>query len=348
VSDEAVKTLAIIGCGQWGFNHVRVLRSFPTCGIKWIVDSDENRLTRLSEQFKGIHCVADIEVVLRDPQIDAVIVASPTATHHRLVSASLSAGKHVLCEKPLATTSEQAEELVDLANRTGRVLMVGHVFLFNAGIIKLRELCHTGEIGKPQYFASARTNLGPIRSDVNVAYDLATHDISIFNWILGGEPEIVSATGQSFLQHGVEDVVFISMQYPQGVVAHVRASWLDPKKVRQISIVGSKRMATWDDLDLTTPVAIYDKGAVVEPDYKDYGEFLRISMWDRDVRLPRINLAEPLSTQDLHFLSALDGKPYRSDGSFAVGVVRTLEAVARSLAHGGTPVATRHHSSIAI
>ena len=342
-----MKTLAIIGCGHWGSNHLRVFRSFPECTIKYIVDVDENRLTPIREQVRGIQCVSDIEVVLRDPEIDAVIVASPTATHHRIVSESLSAGKHVLCEKPLATTSDQAGELMDIAKRRGRVLMVGHVFLFNAGIIKLRELCQAGEIGNPQYFASARTNLGPIRSDVNVAYDLATHDIAIFNWILESEPETISATGQSFLQPGVEDVVFVSMKYPQGVVAHVRASWLDPKKVRQISIVGSRRMVTWDDLDLTAPVAIYDKGAAVEAEYKDYGEFLRISMWDGDVRLPKINLTEPLSNQDAHFLAALDGKPYRSDGSFAVGVVRTLEAAASSLMRGGTPVAIQHCSKAA-
>ncbi|SEF02945.1 Predicted dehydrogenase [Rhizobiales bacterium GAS188] len=333
-----MKTLAIVGCGHWGSNHVRLFNSLPKSRVKTLVDNDGARLARLRDQFMGTQCVQDIAEVLRDPEIDAVVIASPTGTHHRLVRDSLSAGKHVLCEKPLAKTSDEADELVEMAGRAGRVLMVGHVFLFNGGIIKLKELCQTEEIGKLQYFAASRTNLGPIRSDVNAAYDLATHDISIFNWLLESEPETVSATGHAYLQPRVEDVVFIAMQYPQGVVANIRASWLDPKKVRQISTVGSKGMATWDDLDLTTPVAIYDKGAMAEPDYKDYAEFLRISMWDGDVRLPRVKLAEPLSIQNQHFLEALDGKPYRSDGHFAAGVVRSLEAAAKSMARGGAPV----------
>jgi predicted dehydrogenase len=333
-----MKTIAIVGCGHWGPNHVRTFNSLTKCRVKCVVDSNEKRLADLRKQFDATDCVQDIEVVLRDPEIDALVIASPTATHYDLARAALAANKHILCEKPLAKTSDQAEELVDMANRARRVLMVGHVFLFNGGIIKLKELCQTGELGTPQYFSSSRTNLGPIRSDVNAAYDLATHDIAIFNWLLESEPESVSATGQSFLQPGIEDVVFISMRYSQGAVANVRASWLDPKKVRQISIVGTKQMATWDDLDLTSPVAIYDKGAMIDDHYKDYGEFLRISMWDGDVRLPRIQLTEPLRTQNLHFLDALEGKPYRSDGRFATGVVRTVEAAAQSLALGGVPI----------
>jgi predicted dehydrogenase len=335
-----VTTLAVIGCGHWGPNHIRTFSSFQKCRVKSVVDSDETRLGRVREQFDRIHCVSDVKEVLQDPEIKAVIIASPTATHYELVRACLLAGKHVLCEKPLARTTEEAEELVEIASRDRRVLMVGHIFLFNNGIIKLKEICQTGEIGKPQYFAASRTNLGPIRSDVNAAYDLATHDISIFNWLLESEPEWVSATGRSFLQPGIEDVVFISMKYPQGIVANVRASWLDPKKVRQISIVGTRQMVTWDDLDLTSPVAIYDKGAMVEQEYKDYADFLRISMWDGDVRLPRIKLREPLVTQNLHFLDAIDGRPYRSDGRFGLGVVRTLEAAARSIVCGGKPMAT--------
>jgi predicted dehydrogenase len=335
----AMRTLAVVGCGHWGPNHVRVFNSGEKSRVAYIVDSDEKRLAAMRDRFRGIDCCRDLDAVLRKPDVDAVVVASPTATHYEVVRAALVAGKHVLCEKPLARTAAQAEELVDLAQRTGRVLMVGHVFLFNGGIIKLKELFQSGELGAPQYFTSSRTNLGPIRSDVNAAHDLATHDISIFNWLLDSEPEMVSATGQSFLQSGVEDVVFISMKYPQGVIANVRASWLDPKKVRQISIVGTKQMITWDDLDLSSPVAIYDKGAIVDPNNRSYGEFLRISMWDGDIRLPKVPLAEPLLTQNLHFLEALDGKPYRSHAPFALGVVRTVEAAAKSLALGGAPVA---------
>jgi predicted dehydrogenase len=333
-----VKNLAVIGCGHWGPNHIRTFNALPGAHVEIVVDQDEKRLARVIEQFPGTRCERNHQVAFEDPMIDAVVVVTPTATHYQLVRDALLAGKNVLCEKPLAETGEQAEELVALARSAQRVLMVGHIFLFNGGIIKLKELCETGEVGKPQYLAASRTNLGPIRSDVNAAYDLATHDISIFNWLLNSEPEVISATGQAFLQPGIEDVVFLTMKYPSGVIASIRASWLDPKKVRQITIVGSKRMATWDDLDLTSPIAIYDKGAAAEQDYNDYGEFLRVSMWDGDVRLPKIALEEPLRAQGRHFLQAIEGGTFRSDGPFAAGVVRTLEAAAKSLAQGGAPM----------
>jgi len=221
-------------------------------------------------------------------------------------------------------------------------LMVGHVFLFNAGILKLKELIDTGELGTIRYLSASHTNLGPIRSDVDVTYDLCSHDISIFNWLLGSEPEVVSATGASFVQPGVEDVVFVSMKYPGNVLVSINASWLDPKKVRQITVVGSRQMATWDDLQLTTPIAIYDKGANTAQDYEDYGEFLRLSMWDRDVRLPKVEFVEPLKAQATEFLRSLqDGHNDRSDGMFGLRVVKVLEAIADSVQQGGSPVRVR-------
>ena len=204
-------------------------------------------------------------------------------------------------------------------------------------IEKLKELVDSGELGALYYLSAFRTNLGPIRSDANAAYDLAAHDISIFNWLLGAEPEQVLATGASFLQPDVEDVVFISLRYPNGVLASIQASWLDPKKVRQITVVGSQRMATWDDLQLTSPIAIFDKGAVAQPESGDFGEFLRLSMWDGDIRLPKVRSDEPLKRQAKSFLDAIEhGTVQRSDGAFAVGVVRALEAIAASIKAGST------------
>ena len=262
-------------------------------------------------------------------------------THYRLVRDALLAGKHVLCEKPLCETAKEGEELVELAAACDRILMVGHVFLFNPAIEKLKELIDSGELGILYYLSAFRTNLGPIRSDANAAYDLAAHDISIFNWLLGAEPEQVLATGASFLQPDVEDVVFISLRYPQGVLASIQASWLDPKKVRQITVVGSQRMATWDDLQLTAPIAIFDKGAVAQPESGDFGEFLRLSMWDGDIRLPKVRSDEPVKLQAMSFLDAIEhGAVSRSGGAFAVGVVRALEAIAASIKAGSTePVA---------
>jgi predicted dehydrogenase len=289
--------------------------------------------------FPGVNTTQDYRQVLEDLAVHAVVVVTPTKTHYPIVREALLAGKHVLCEKPLCKNTTEAQELIELARQRNLILMVGHVFLFNPGIVKIKEILDLGELGNLHYLSAVRTNLGPIRADVNAAYDLATHDISIFNWLLGSEPESVSAIGASFLQPGIEDVVFISMTYPNNVVANIRCSWLDPKKVRQITVVGSHKMVTWDDLDSNTPVAIYEKGASAKQDYNDYGEFLRITMWDGDVRLPKVEADEPLRIQDRYFLDCLqEGKIGRSDGEFSLGVVRSLEAINQSLKSGGQTV----------
>lgn len=334
--------LAVIGCGHWGPNHVRNFNALPGSKVDTVVDLDEGRLEYVRRMYPGVRCERDYRPVVNDPNIDAVVIATPVSTHYEVARESILAGKHVLCEKPLCENSKQGEELVELARANGRLLMVGHVFLFNAGIAKLKELVDAGELGTLRYLSASRTNLGPIRSDVDAAYDLCSHDISIFNWLLGSEPEVVSATGASFVQPGVEDVVFVSMKYPGNVLASIHASWLDPKKVRQITMVGSRQMATWDDLQLTTPIAIYDKGANPVQDYEDYGEFLRLSMWDRDIRLPKVDFVEPLKAQATEFLEYLrDGHTGRSDGMFGLRVVKVLEAVAFSMQQGGSPVLVR-------
>ena len=329
--------IAVIGCGNWGPNHVRNFAGLPGSRVDVIVDLDPARLEAVRQHHPGVRCEQDHWAALDDPAVDAVVVATPMHTHYQLVRDALVAGKHVLCEKPLCETAKEGAELVELARAHGLRLMVGHVFLFNPGVERLRELVQGGDLGRLYYLAGFRTNLGPIRNDANAAYDLAAHDIAIFNWLLGTEPETVSATGAAFLQPEVEDVVFVSLRYPGGVLAGVQASWLDPKKVRQITVVGSKRMATWDDLRLTAPVAVFDKGASAVQDYGDFGEFLRLSTWEGDIRLPKVSSEEPLKAQARHFLEAVTGgRVRRSDGPFAVGVVRTLEAVAASIRAGGS------------
>jgi predicted dehydrogenase len=331
-----VTKIAVIGCGRWGPNHVRCFASLPGCRVDVIVDLDPERLEAVRQLHPGVRCEQDHWAALDDPAIDAVVVATPLLTHYQLVRDALSAGKHVLCEKPLCETSKEGQELVELARAEDLRLMVGHVFLFNPGVERLRELVLGGDLGRVYYLAGFRTNLGPIRDDANAAYDLAAHDVAIFNWLLGAEPETVSATGAAFIQPEVEDVVCLSLRYPGGVLACVQASWLDPKKVRQITAVGSQRMATWDDLQLTAPLAIYDKGASAVQDDGDFGEFLRLSTWDGDIRLPKVRSEEPLKAQARHFLQAVaGGRVERSDGPFAVGVVRTLQAAAASIRVGG-------------
>jgi predicted dehydrogenase len=332
--------ISVIGCGHWGPNHIRNFNTLPNSKVVAAVDVDEGRLARVREMFPGIHMEKDYRKVLEDPNVDAVVIATPTHTHYSIVREALMAGKHVLCEKPLCEKSSEGQELSEIADARKLALMVGHVFLFNPGIVRLKEFLHSGEIGTLNYVSAVRTNLGPIRTDVNAAFDLASHDISIFNWLLESEPELVSAVGGSFLQNNIEDVVFLSLRYPDGVLANIQASWLNPKKVRQISVIGTRRMITWDDLDMNSPIAIYDKGADLRQEYGDFGEFLRISMWDGDVRLPKVNQVEPLKAQDGYFLDVLQNGAMvqRSNGEFSVGVVRALEAAVESLKSGGNPV----------
>ena len=331
--------VGVVGCGQWGMNHIRVFHGLRDCRVVAAVDQSAQRLSRVQEQYPAVECISDVGKLLARPEVHAVIVATPAATHYPIVAEALRARKHVLCEKPLCTNAIEAQKLYDVARSCRVVLGVGHVFLYNAGIIKVKELIETGQVGEIYYLSAERTNLGPIREDVNVSYDLATHDISIFNWLLGAVPETVTAAGASFVQPNLEDVVFLSLQYPRGTIGSVQASWLSPHKVRQMTVVGSQKMVTWDDLEMKTPVAIYDRGANAKREYNEYGEFLRISMWDGDVRLPSIPLEEPLKVQNAAFLRAVQaGTMERSDGDFVVGVVRVLEAIAESLRRGGAPV----------
>jgi len=332
--------MAVIGCGEWGPNHIRNFSAQPGARMQVAVDLDAKRLQRIRELFPAVQCSSDADKVLADNSIQAVVVATPVQTHFNLVKKALLAGKHVLCEKPLCETAAQARELIDLAETRRRVLMVGHVFLFNPGIIKVKEILDSGAMGSLHYMHAIRTNLGPIRRDCNAAFDLATHDISIFNWLVGCDPLEVSATGGCFLQPGIEDVVSLSLKYPGDIFGTIQASWLNPKKVRQMTVVGSKQMVTWDDLQMGAPVACYDKGANSNKHYDDFGEFLRIATWDGDVRLPKVHSEEPLKLQARHFLDSIArGATQKSGGDSAIGVVGVLEAAAKSLRENGRAVA---------
>jgi len=332
--------VGVIGCGHWGPNHVRVFANFLGGKNIIAVDADPERLARVRTLFRDdVAGELDYHTVLADPTVSAVVIATPTSTHYKLVYEALMAGKHVLCEKPLCQTLAEGQDLVSLARARGKVLMVGHVFLFNGGIVKVRELAKNGEVGDLRYASIIRANLGPIRSDVNVIHDLASHDVAILNWVFDDEPECVWAMGSAFLQPGIEDVAFVSLKYRRRGIAGIVVSWLSPRKVRQMTVVGSKKMVLWDDLDIANPVAIYDKGANAD-EYAEYGEFLRISTWDRDVRLPKVHIEEPLKIQNRYFLECIErGAVETSSAEFAVGVVKVLEAVQKSLRSQGCRVA---------
>ncbi len=331
--------IAIIGLGRWGPNHVRNFSALRGCRVAAAADPSEAARARLAESYPAVRLVADYREIISSPEIDAVVVATPTSTHFQIVSAAIAAGKHVLCEKPVTDRSEDAWKLAEAAEVRGVHLMVGHVFLFNPGVEFLAKALAAGEAGRPYYVNSIRTNLGPFRSDVNAAWDLASHDIYIFSHLLRTRPTQVSAVGAGFLRPSVEDIVFVTLRYDNGVIGHIHVSWLDPKKVRQITIVGEKKMITWDEFGQPGPVCIFDRCVAREPVYETFGEFQLLTR-EGDAVMPRIPPQEPLARQAREFIGLVTGQISRAErGSAreAAEVVDVLEAVSRSLAKGGAP-----------
>ncbi|PIQ86820.1 MAG: oxidoreductase [Candidatus Omnitrophica bacterium CG11_big_fil_rev_8_21_14_0_20_45_26] len=330
--------IGVIGCGQWGPNHIRNFSSMEEVRVLMCADLNRDRLKAMKQQFRTIHPTNRFQEILNHPRIQAVVVATPTATHFNLVKAALMANKDVLCEKPLCLDERQAKELIRLAQKKKRILMVGHVFLYNAGIQKLKELIQKKSFGRIYYLHSERTNLGPFRQDVNAVWDLAAHDVSIFNYLLNAEPIEVSARGGIYLQKKIEDVAFISLVYPKNILVSIHVSWLDPRKVRQITVVGDKHMLMWDDLDQTGPVKIYDRQVVQKYYYETFGEFQLLAK-EGTITIPKVNLSEPLKAQANAFIAAVrKRKSPLSDGRSGLSVVRILKAVQKSLAKRGVPV----------
>jgi len=330
--------LAVVGCGHWGPNHIRNFKGLPGVAVTWAVDKDSARRAYVSSLYENLMTTDNVDEMLSDKSVSAVVVATPTANHFEVCMKAIAAGKHVLCEKPLARTSLDCEQLINAAAQFGVVLMVGHVFLFNAGILKLKELNSFNDLGRLYYASAVRTNLGPIRDDVNASVDLASHDISIFNFLFGAAPISASACGHSYLKQGVEDVVFITLTYPNEMIAGIEVSWLNPQKVRRITLVGDKKMVTWDDLSSAGAITIYDKGVVREPYYDSYGEFHLLAR-EGDVTIPKLKVEEPLKQQARFFLDAIAKKNASvCSGERGWDVVRTLEAINESIASGGAPV----------
>ncbi len=333
--------IGVIGCGQWGPNHIRNFTHLAGSRTLMCSDLNEKRLKVMKETFRNIHPTLDYKDILRHPKIDAVVISTPSSTHYRLVKESLLAGKDVLSEKPLCLTVRETQDLIDTAKRQKRILMVGHVFLFNAGIRKLHEFIHTGQCGRVYYMHSERTNLGPFRTDVNAVWDLASHDISIFNYLLHSLPVEVTARGGRYLQKKIEDVSFICLVYPNDVLVNIHVSWLDPRKVRQITVVGNKQMVSWDDLDNVGPIKCYDRQVISHRYYETFGEFHLLAK-EGSITIPKIDLYEPLKTQDAHFLECVQTRRRpTSDGKNAMDVIRVLIAIQKSLSKKGAPVPVR-------
>ena len=328
--------VAVIGAGHWGPNLIRNFETNPASEVVAVCDRSPERIRALIKAFPGIRMETDPGAILEDPSIDAVVVASPTSTHYVLAKQALLAGKHVLVEKPVATRSAEATELDRLARERGRVLLVGHVFLYNEAIRRLKEITESSELGRIYYLHSRRTNLGPVRSDVHAGWDLASHDVSIFLYLLGEVPTEVTASAQTYLQPGVPDVIFSSLFFASGRVAHLHASWLDPQKIRTLTAVGEHQMVVFDDMNMLEPLRIYNKGVrrVGDPDriVDTFAKF-RVELVQGDVVIPQVSTGEPLKAECQAFLDAIrDGKGPLSDGALALDVVRVLEAMDRSIA----------------
>jgi len=323
--------IGVIGCGHWGPNHIRTFSHFEDCKVVMAADLNTDRLKTIKKLFPDVEVTTRHMDIFEKGDINAVVIATPTTTHYKLVKESLMSGKDVLCEKPLTVSVQEAEELVRLAEDKKKILMVGHVFMYNAGVQALKKYIDEGTLGKIYYMHSKRTNLGPIREDVNAVYDLASHDVSIFSLLLKQLPENLIAKGESFLQNDVEDIAFATLTYPDRVLGNIYVSWLDPQKVRQITIVGDKKMIVWDDLNNFEPIKIYNKGVTKEPYYDDFGQF-QLLLHESEILIPKIKLGEPLKAQNQHFLECVKSRKRPiSDGQNGLEVVKILSAIQDSL-----------------
>jgi predicted dehydrogenase len=333
--------VGLIGTGYWGPNIANSFLATGRARLRWICDLNAERVEAFAKRYPGSRVSADAAELLADPGLDAVAIATPTRTHFALAKAALEAGKHVLVEKPLATSVEEGSALARLAEKHGRVLMVGHVFQYNSTIQALKRMIDGGELGAIHYMSFTRTNLGPVRTDVNALWDLATHDISIMIYLMGASPVSVTATGNAYLNRDIEDVAFAVFSFASGSVAQVHASWLNPRKVRTLTVVGDKKMAVWDDLELKEPIRLYDKRVDVPPPQALEGSYMehKTMVVDGGSTVPEVTVNRPLQAECEHFVDCVErGAKPDSDGWNGVAVVKALEAATTSMRRGATAV----------
>jgi predicted dehydrogenase len=319
--------VAVAGLGYWGPNLARNLAAIPGCELRWLCDASEQARERHAPGFPGVRLAPDLDVVLDDPDVDAVVLATPVPTHADLAEQVLRSGRHCFVEKPLAQSVPDAERVVAAAEEAGSVLMVGHLLEYHPGISRLKELVDSGELGEVHYVYSNRLNLGKLRADENALWSLGAHDVSVVLRLLEEEPAEVEARGESYMRDGVEDVVFCFLRFPSGRSAHLHLSWLDPHKERRFTVVGSRRMATFDDMALEGKLTIYDKG--FDESTSTYGEYITRS---GDIFQPRVPNREPLRLEVEHFVECVrEGRSPLSDGRSGLRVVRVLAALQDSL-----------------
>ena len=330
--------VGVVGCGYWGPNLVRNLRQAPDCQLKVLCDASESRLGHMRRLYPEVGATRRYEDLLEDPELDGVVIATPVRFHYEMAKAALSVGKHVFIEKPIARTGAEAQELVELAHAKGLVLMVGHTFLFSPAVRRMKEIIDAGDIGQVQYIAARRLNLGLFQKDINVAWDLAPHDISILLYLLDQSPVSVACQGSSHVSRGIEDVTMMSLNFSKNLSAFIHNSWLDPKKVRQMTVVGSKRMIVYDDTEPLEKLKIYDARVEVPPHYDTFAEFA-YSYHYGDAYVPYIKQDEPLKLECANFIESIrEGREPVTNGRLGLEVVRILEAADQSLKQQGASV----------
>jgi predicted dehydrogenase len=322
--------VGVVGLGYWGPNLARNFAAIPGCELAWLCDASPERRARLESSFPAARSTGELADLLADEQLDAVVLATPVPTHAELAVAVAEAGKHCFVEKPLATTAADAERAVASAERAGKILMVGHLLEYHPAVTRLKALIDSDELGGLYYIYGNRLNLGQLRRDENALWSLGAHDVSVALHLIDEEPDECFAQGASYVREGVQDVVFCYLRFPSGVVAHLHLSWLDPHKERRITVVGERRMATFDDMLIEGKLTIYDKG--FDEDTRSWGEYIARS---GDTFSPRIANVEPLRVECEHFVHCVrTGETPRSDGRSGLRVVRVLEALQHSLDRG--------------
>jgi len=327
--------LGVIGAGAWGRNHVRTAAGLADAELVAVCDTDAKRREQLCRQYPGVHVTDDATDLIG--RVEAVIIAAPAATHARLARQCVEAGKPCLVEKPFALSTRDAEAVARAAAEHRVPVLAGHLLLFHPAVERLRALVQGGELGRIYYLYGLRVNLGQIRADENALWSFGPHDVSVALYLLGETPVRVAAHGKSYLQRQVEDVVFLTMEFATGVLAHVQLSWLDPHKERKLTVVGAKQMVVFDDMEAREKLRIYDKGVERPPEYGSYGEALSIR--EGDIFIPKIPNVEPLAAELSHFVRVARGAEQpRAGADDGVRVVRVLEAASRSLTTGGAPV----------
>ena len=329
--------VAVVGAGAWGINHVRAMSRAKDAELVLVCDASEAARMRAAGVAPKARIGHDLAEALSAPDVDAVVLATPAKDHAEHARMALNANKHVLVEKPMALDAADAHAVVSAAETHKRILMVGHLMLYHPAVARLKAMIDAGELGQIYYVYSVRVNLGRVRQDENALWSLAPHDISMIEHLLGDEPDSVSARGGIYLQSRIEDVVFVNLRFRSGVSAQIQVSWLDPRKERRLTIVGSQKMVEFDDVHPVEKLRVYDKGVDRPPAFTEYAQFLSIR--NGDIHIPQVPMVEPLERQTSHFLECIaQGKRPMTDGHSGLRVVRVLEAAQKSLESDGAPV----------